>query len=125
MRFFVVPSVIFAALMATACGSPSSSEPPVAAHDAFTMRVDNTMHFGTPSIAVQAGQPLELTLENVGDAPHDFSLSDGVAQPIKIEAAGGQSAHATLLVMRPGTFQFVCNQPGHALAGMRGTIVAQ
>jgi uncharacterized cupredoxin-like copper-binding protein len=123
--FSVVLSALVAALVATACGSPSNSEPPVAARDAFTMRVDNTMHFASPNIAVQAGQPLELTLENTGTMPHDLSLSDGVAQPIKIEAAGGESEHATLVITQPGTYQFVCSQPGHALAGMRGTIVAQ
>jgi hypothetical protein len=32
------------------------------------------------------GQPLKLTLRNVGDMPHDFSFDAGVEQPIKIDA---------------------------------------
>ena len=71
------------------------------------------------------GQPLELTLENTGSSQHDFSLSNGVAQPIKIEAAGGQTAQGTVVIQKPGTYEFVCSQPGHSLAGMRGTIIAQ
>ena len=83
------------------------------------------MQFGTPTLEVQAGQPLELTVENVGDMPHDFSLSEGVAQPVKIEAKGGESATGTFTIDKPGTYTFVCTQPAHALLGMRGTIVAR
>jgi uncharacterized cupredoxin-like copper-binding protein len=89
------------------------------------MRVDNSMQFATPSLAVQAGQPVQLTLENTGDMPHDFTLSDGVTQPVKIEAAGGQTASGSFIIAQPGTYSFVCSQPGHALMGMRGTITVR
>jgi plastocyanin len=88
------------------------------------MRVDNSMQFGTPAIEVQAGQPLQLTLENDGGQVHDFSLSDGVSQPVKIEAAGGQTTSGVFTINQPGTYAFVCSQPSHALLGMKGTIVA-
>jgi plastocyanin len=112
-------------LLATACSSPTPSQPPVSVGKQFTMRVDNTMQFATPTLEVQAGQPLELTVENVGGMAHDFSLSEGVAQPVTIEAAGGQTASATVTIDKPGTYTFVCSQPAHALAGMRGTIIAR
>ena len=83
------------------------------------------MQFANTVLDVNVGEPVELTLENAGSMTHDFSLSDGVAQPVKIEAAGDQTAHGTFTIERPGTYEFVCSQPGHALAGMRGTIVAQ
>jgi uncharacterized cupredoxin-like copper-binding protein len=35
------------------------------------------------------------------------------------------SSMANFAIERPGTYTFVCDQPGHALAGMRGTIIAQ
>jgi uncharacterized cupredoxin-like copper-binding protein len=125
-RFFIVAtSLTGAAVFANACSGPSSTQSPVDARGQFTMRVDNTMQFGTPAIAVKAGERLELLLENVGDVPHDFTLSDGTAQPIKIEAVGGQTARGTLEIDNPGTYQFVCSQPAHALAGMRGTIIVQ
>jgi plastocyanin len=126
LRAFTLPaSLAVTALVVTACSTPTDAQPAVTTNGQFTMRVDNTMRFGTPAIAVRAGQPLEFELENVGDMPHDFTLADGVSQPIKVEAAGGQTAHATLLFDKPGTYQFVCSQPAHALAGMRGTIVVQ
>ena len=112
-------------LLATACSSPASSQPPVSVGKQFTMRVDNSMQFGTPALEVQAGQPLELTLENVGGMPHDFTLSDGVSEPVKIEAKGGETSSGTFTIDRPGTYTFVCSQPAHALAGMRGTLIAR
>jgi len=57
--------------------------------------------------------------------PHDFSLTDGVAQPVKITATGGQSASGTFTIEKPGTYSFDCSMPGHAAAGMRGTIAAE
>ena len=112
-------------LLATACSSPASTQPPVSVGKQFTMRVDNSMQFATPALEVQAGQPLELTLENVGGMPHDFTLSDGVSQPVKIEAKGGETSSGTFTIDKPGTYAFVCSQPAHALAGMRGTIIAR
>jgi len=87
------------------------------------MHVDNSMHFTPAAIAVKAGQPLEITVDNVGGMTHDFTLSEGVAQPVKLEASGGQQASGTLVFDRPGTYNFVCSQPGHVLGGMKGTII--
>jgi len=85
--------------------------------------VDNTMHFAVESLSVEAGQPVTLTLQNVGESTHDFTLTDGVATPVKIEANAGQSTRGTFVINAPGTYEFVCSQPAHALLGMRGTIV--
>jgi uncharacterized cupredoxin-like copper-binding protein len=83
------------------------------------------MTFQPAAINVRAGQPIELTLRNDGQMPHDFTLNDGVAQPVKIIAAGGQTASASFTLDTPGTYTFECSMPGHAALGMRGTITAQ
>jgi uncharacterized cupredoxin-like copper-binding protein len=90
-----------------------------------TLTVGNSMQFAPASIVVRAGQPVELTLRNGGGIPHDFTLAEGAARPIKIEAQGGQTARGTFAIDTPGTYAFVCSVPGHAAAGMRGTITAQ
>jgi uncharacterized cupredoxin-like copper-binding protein len=68
---------------------------------------------------------LELTLRNSGQMPHDFTLNEGVAQPVKLTVNGGETASGTFTLERPGTYSFDCSMPGHAMAGMRGTITAQ
>jgi plastocyanin len=113
-------------VLAGACTGASASDPPaVAAGPHMTIHVDQSMQFTPTSFAVQAGQPIELTLDNVGTMTHDFTLSEGVAQPVKIEVAGGEQATATFTIDKPGTYTFTCAQPLHSLAGMKGTIVAR
>ncbi len=90
-----------------------------------TLKVGNSMSFEPSSIVVRAGQPVELTLSDDGVLPHDFTLSEGVPEPVKIGVAGGQTAQATFTLDRPGTYAFICSVPGHAMAGMRGTITAR
>jgi nitrite reductase (NO-forming) len=74
---------------------------------------------------VKAGQPVQLTLSNTGQMQHDWSLDQGAAQPVEIVANAGQTATGTFTIPRPGTYTFVCSVPGHAAAGMKGTITAQ
>jgi nitrite reductase (NO-forming) len=90
-----------------------------------TVTVGNSMQFAPASIVVRVGQPVELTLRNGGGIPHDFTLAEGAAQPVTIAAQGGQTARGTFTIDAPGTYTFVCSVPGHAAAGMRGTITAQ
>jgi uncharacterized cupredoxin-like copper-binding protein len=90
-----------------------------------TVTVGNSMHFAPPAIVVRAGQPVELTLRNGGNIPHDFTLAGGASGPVKLEAQGGQTARGTFTIDTPGTYAYVCGVPGHAAAGMRGTITAQ
>ena len=90
-----------------------------------TVTVGNSMHFAPPSLVVRAGQPVELTLRNGGGIPHDFTLAGGASSPVKIEAQAGQTARGTFTIDTPGTYAYVCTVPGHAAAGMRGTLTAQ
>ena len=112
-----------AAAMTTTPASVAATRPDGAQQ--ITLTVGNNMSFDPSTITLHAGQPVELLLHNDGFLPHDFTLTDGVSQPVKITAAGGQTSSATFSVDSPGTYSFVCSMPGHAAAGMRGTIVAQ
>jgi uncharacterized cupredoxin-like copper-binding protein len=114
--------------VSTADSGPSSAIPAgasTAGGQQLTVPVGNAMHFAPSSLMVRAGQPIELTLRNGGSIPHDFTLVDGASGPVKIEAQGGQTARGTFAIDSPGTYAFVCSVPGHAAAGMQGTITAQ
>jgi uncharacterized cupredoxin-like copper-binding protein len=90
-----------------------------------TVTVGNSMQFAPAAIAVRAGQPVELTLRNGGSIPHDFALAGGASGPVKIETPAGRTAQGAFTIDAPGTYAYVCTVPGHAAAGMRGTITAQ
>src|SRR5438105_1407542 len=130
-RFTFVLTALLAsmALVITACGSTQTS-PAVAATLAadgsqhITVTVGSAMSFDPSAISVRAGQPVELTLTSTGGMPHDLTLRDGVAEPLKLTVGPNETATGTFTVSKPGTYQFECAMPGHSLAGMKGTITA-
>ena len=80
----------------------------------------------TPStLTVEAGRPVRLVLRNEGAVVHDLTLrlgTAGLAEQVSVVAAGGSTASATFTPAAPGTYVFVCSQPGHEAAGMTGTL---
>jgi uncharacterized cupredoxin-like copper-binding protein len=104
---------------ATATAGPT---PASAAAQHFTVKALDTMKFDPPSLTARAGQPIQVTLDNGGQIVHDFAMTDGVAQPVSIIAQPGQTAVVTFTIAAPGTYTYVCKQPGHEQAGMKGTL---
>jgi nitrite reductase (NO-forming) len=76
------------------------------------------LRFEPASITVDQPGRYELTLVNEGAIPHDLVLADGQGTPI---INGGESVTVEV-VLEPGSTEFVCSVPGHAAAGMTGTI---
>ncbi len=120
----------FALVACSPAGSASSAAgaPGAAASSAaqtLTVQGTDALKFEPSTLTVKAGQPITLTFTNTGQTVHDWSLAQGAGQPVKISAAGGQSASGTFTIDRPGTYTFICSQPGHEAGGMKGTITAQ
>ena len=136
-KSLVTGALLIGLIVTSACsGTPASAPSPNTGGVALAAEVHNEvqqvtitvgqgMSFDPAAITVRAGQPVELTLRNVGQFPHDFTLTEGVLQPVKITANAGQTASRTFTVEKSGTYNFECSMPGHALAGMRGTITVQ
>ena len=132
-RIFAPLIVTFATAVLVACSPPSSTRPASGAAGAaassaaqpVTVQGTDALKFEPSTLTVKAGQPVTLTFTNSGQTVHDWSLAQGAGQPVKISAAGGQSASGTFTIDRPGTYTFICSQPGHEAGGMKGTITAQ
>ena len=92
------------------------------------------------AITAQAGK-LKLTLDNKGKIPHEIVVlkSSAAANALKVtggrvsektsvgevsETAAGATRSATL-DLKPGTYVYVCNIPGHYGDGMRGTLTVK
>jgi nitrite reductase (NO-forming) len=134
MRALLAPVFAIAALVLLAACSSSTTNSraapqPGAASSAtaqmVNMQASDSLKFDPSSITVKAGQPVQLTLSNTGQMQHDWSLAQGATQPVKIVANAGQTATGTFTIQFPGTYTFICSVPGHAAAGMQGTITAQ
>ena len=75
-----------------------------------------------PMIEVDAPGRYEVTLTNTGAIPHDVTFPDGTHQG----DGRRQASPATVEVDVPAEgLTFICSIPGHAEAGMKGTIIGQ
>jgi nitrite reductase (NO-forming) len=128
------PLLILGFALLVACApSPSTAAKPVSGTPTTSVAGAQQVHisgsdslkFEPSTVTVAAGQPVQLTFTNAGQVLHDWSLAEGTSQPVKVEATAGQTVTTTFKIDRPGTYTFICSQPGHEAAGMRGTLVVQ
>lgn len=97
------------------------------------------MSFTPKNITLEAGKPYVLKLTNTGKVKHEFSAgqffrasavrktdsnSGAVKVPFftEIEVLAGKTVDVLVIPVLPGTFQMLCEIPGHLEAGMSGAI---
>jgi len=97
--------------------------------------VGNKMDFSPSKFSADAGDEITITFENEGRLPHnigvlkngssvaDFGEDDLIVLSETIQA--GESVDVSFTIDNPGEYTFVCNIPGHARAGMTGTLVIE
>ena len=74
-------------------------------------------------VQLRAGQPATLTLVNGGKVEHNLKLDPAVTDtPLPEVLKPGERATITFTPKGSGTFQYACTIPGHAPAGMTGTM---
>ncbi|MFZ4515644.1 MAG: plastocyanin/azurin family copper-binding protein [Acidimicrobiia bacterium] len=98
-------------------GAPMAPTPTVAGASVVVIQ-GATPQFAPNAFTVKAGAPFTIQLTAV-DAEHDLSVRGAEGH---VHALVGQTVSGGFRIDQPGTYEFVCDQPGHADAGMRGTI---
>jgi uncharacterized cupredoxin-like copper-binding protein len=79
--------------------------------------------FEPNEVVVNQGDTVHMTFVNEGAIPHDFTLHDF---DVKTEIiSGGESSELVFVAEKKGEFQFICSVPGHAEAGMTGTLIVK
>lgn len=78
--------------------------------------------FDPSRIEVRAGQPVNIRLSNRGVLFHDFTI-EGLG--FHLSAAPGERTGGGLEASEQGSYRFACTVPGHAEAGMVGTLVVR
>jgi len=110
------PSPAVALVKATP--APNAAE--LAAAPAATDRISIDafdLGFTPAAVTVPAAGMYDVTFHNTGSTAHDVTFSDGT----KIAADAGQTATGMVSVPATG-LTFLCSIPGHADAGMKGTV---
>jgi plastocyanin len=124
--FLAAFMVLLPLLVACASGTASGGTPAAPATQELTVKAQDTLKFDPTALSARAGQPIQLTLDSSGgQLVHDFSITEGVSQPIAITSQPGQKATGTFTLDKPGTYTYFCSQPGHEQAGMKGTLTLQ
>lgn len=124
LRLIIASSVVVLALSVGACGGSSSNGgsayvepagPPVA-----SVEVDaGNLFFKPNAITVPAGV-VQFTMKNIQSGVHTFVIR-GVSGYM-LEVSGDGDTDTKKVELKPGTYTFYCNIPGHEQAGMKGTL---
>jgi uncharacterized cupredoxin-like copper-binding protein len=104
--------------------------------------------YSSPAITIPAGEPVTLTIKNVGQAEHDFVVEaiDATTKVIQDNGSNAHHAHGSeqnydlhisarpgeasiieFTAWEPGTYKVFCTVEGHEEAGMIGelTVISQ
>jgi uncharacterized cupredoxin-like copper-binding protein len=94
--------------------------------DAGAQRIEvvaRDLTFSPPDLRVTAGRTVALAFRNDGSTFHDWQVQ-GLAN-VDAGARPGQTQRVRFTIDRPGTYAIECTVPGHAAAGMTGTLVVE
>jgi len=117
--FAIVTLTLIVVLAGTACQSKLA-----AASAAVTVTIATTEFKFTPdTITVHMGERVQVTLDNTkGTLKHDLYQPE---LNIHAEVEAGKKAIFEFTPNKAGTFDLICDVPGHKEAGMVGKLVVQ
>lgn len=104
--------------MGTSGDSGTSAEPVTGATEVPVRAGD--LWFEPDTLEVRAGETVNITVTNTGRIFHDFTVPD---LDFMIDVESGDTVSGALETVVPGEYKFLCTVPGHAAAGMVGTLV--
>ena len=83
--------------------------------------------FEPKTLAMRAGEPTRIELENEGAIEHALIVAapDGKGDWIHLHAMVNATDAATFRIDKPGRYRVLCTVPGHTEAGMVGELVVQ
>ena len=144
-RLFVILMFLAAATLVACGGSEEAAQSNEDAHQEVTIEAVD-LAFTPATVAVAAGQPIKLTLQNNGALEHDFSVMEievesvheeagehdegaehtmTVDPELHVAAAAGTVGTVEFTAGHAGTYEFFCSVPGHKEAGMVGTLIIE
>jgi plastocyanin len=70
--------------------------------------------------------PITISMTNMSGVPHNLAIQSGTSGPVLgATPVSPSGTHAITLNLRPGTYTFFCQVPGHRQAGMLGTLTVR
>jgi uncharacterized cupredoxin-like copper-binding protein len=120
-RVLVICTLAAGTLLLGGCGGTAGAT--VADGPSMTVIGTDAMKYAPDTLNVKAGEPVTIVFKNGGIIAHDL-ITSGADKNVKlVNLSSGKQQQATFEASKPGTYEFVCQQPGHKEAGMVGKIV--
>lgn len=108
-------------LLATAVKAPGSGKPAVAAGGVLKIDADPSGQLAyTQTKASAPAGPITIELDNASGVPHNIAIAGLGKSPV---IPKGKSVFKATL--KPGTYTYFCEVPGHEAAGMKGTLTVK
>lgn len=98
--------------------SENRSRPAVPGAREVTVVADE-FRFSPSRIKIPGGEPVNITLVNEGDSPHDLTIS---SLDFQLVAGPGSRSAGSMTLEHGDEVSFECTVPGHAQAGMTGVV---
>ncbi len=119
-------------LLATAVQAPGAGKPAVEKAGKLEIPADSSgqLSYATNKASATAGS-VTITMPNTSGVSHNIAIEAGTAGasgPGPVLAASQfvtKGAASVSLKLKPGTYTFFCQAPGHRAAGMYGTLVVK
>lgn len=77
--------------------------------------------FTPAEVSVRPGEAINIAFHNADEMMHDFTIP---SLGVHVVAQPGATVTFGVTFASPGAYEFFCTVPGHATAGMQGTITA-
>jgi nitrite reductase (NO-forming) len=99
----------------------AESKPATASQLAADLRIAaSEFVFDQPTLQVEPGQKVHLSLDNRGAIQHNLHVQ---GSNVALEANPGQVVQGDFTFDKAGTYEFFCSIPGHKDAGMKGKLI--
>lgn len=114
-------------LLASAVEPPGAGKPAEEKNGQLELEAEpnGQLSYTTSKANAKAGQ-VTISMKNMSGVVHNLAIQSGTSGPVlgasKLEAKGTSSFSVTL---KPGTYTYFCQAPGHRAAGMLGTLTVK
>ncbi len=127
----------------TGSGTIGSPGDPTKATRTVEIHAGDDLRFQPDAVQAKVGETITFKIVNVATVAHDFTIGDDAAQskhekemrsmssgasmdmsdsPTAITIAPGTTKEITWSFTKAGTTLYGCHEPGHYIAGMKGTV---
>jgi uncharacterized cupredoxin-like copper-binding protein len=82
------------------------------------------LKFNTTKLTAKAGSD-SFNFTNSAPISHNFTIEDSSGKTVGATPTFSGGSKTLTANLKPGTYKFLCTVPGHAAAGMQGTITVK